>query len=222
MNVNMSCLCGCQNPQPPQESSGTAEVRFLHAAAGYGPFQISIDGLPIVRGLPFGRMSSYQTEAAGRHTLTVSGRNSGQYGPDSLTSHLFLRPNDKLTLAVTSTPEGLMLVPIPDASCEPGPMACFRVSNLAYGTRPMNVLPVGGVAVFQNVAFPQTTAPVSIGRGSYDFIATDSQMIPMPRFPVEGDTAAFRLDVRPLSLYTVYLLRDENGSLSVRVMEERT
>ena len=197
--------------------TGRSRVRFLHAAYGYQPFRISVNGRRLVNSLRFGGISGYSQLASGYQTVTVSGSNGYIYIQKSLP----FTANSNSTVAIINTASGMDLLQITDSCCPPrSGMGAFRVSNLARNSSPMDVLLGDGRVVYADVRFKETTTYKEIRPGEYQFLFAATNQGAMPAWmDIETldsawldiqppfDTAATQyVNVSARTSYTVFLL----------------
>ena len=195
----------------------TASVRFLNGARGYPGFRILVERNQKTRLLSYGALSRYHQIHAGYRTVTVMGPDGYVYIQKSLP----FQEGTASTVAVVNRPGGLDLVQMGDGCCHPnGNFANIRMSNLAWQSRPMDMLLADGRTVYADVGFKETTAYKRIRPGAYEFLFadTDQQASPIPEdvetldsafigmSPLPNMAASLYLRVEPHRNYTVFLL----------------
>ena len=203
-----------------------ASVRFLNAAYGYPAFRVLIEGSARTRFLSYAAVSDYSRVASGYRTITVAGPDGYVYLRKSLPFH----GGSVSTVAVVNRPGGLELVQISDSCCKPGGgYSNIRLSNLAYRSRPMDMLLADGRTVFADVGFKHTTPFKRIRPGSYEFLFADTSQEPMPleqdvetldsafigMEPLPETAASLYLDVGRNTNYSVFLLSGGAGQIIV-------
>ncbi|MCI9513106.1 MAG: DUF4397 domain-containing protein [Oscillospiraceae bacterium] len=206
-----------------------AAVRFLNAAYGYGPFRIRINRTRVVGYLSFAAVSAYGRVPSGYQTVTVTSTDGYVYIQKTLPFEAGVRS----TVAIINTAGGLDLLQIPDANYRPsGGYGSFRVSNLAYNSRPMDVLLADGRVVYADVRYKETTVFKRIRPGQYEFLFAETNQAPMPinfdietldsaflgEYPVPNMVASLYLNVHRGRIYTVYLLSSGRGTNNIQTM----
>lgn len=137
-------------------------IRLLHAAAGYNPLQVLIDGVMASSALEFAQLTQYKRISQGYHTFTVTdrGQNTG------FSKKLYIG-DGMATIAFTNGPNGLDILSISDPSCPTsGYNGCLRVCNLAYYSGNVNV--ALDHLIFNSVAFGRTSSFNRLNAGSYN------------------------------------------------------
>lgn len=218
-------------PQPPCFFCGmgrTGRVRFLNAGYGYNPFRVYINNRIVVNNLGYAQLTPYGRVSGGFQTVTVTGRNGYVY----LQKSMPFRADEVSTIAIINTASGLDLIQISDVPCNtPFNYSCFRVSNLAYNSRPLDVILADGRVVYSDVRFKETTAYKRIRPGTYQFYLAETDLRPMPRtqdietldadvvqFESSRSLASSSFTVRANSNYTMYILSRGNTADAVQVM----
>ena len=199
---------------PPKPRYGS--VRFLNAAIDYSAFRIFVDNTRRVSFLNYTSLSSYHPISAGYHTITVAGPDGYIY----LQKSLPFRADTSTTVAVINRAGGLDLLAIPDFCCSPGrEYSNLRVCNLAYNSKPLDVLLADGRTIYADVRFRETTSEKRIHPGAYEFLFADTNQLPMPaKTDIETMDSAF-LGVHPtqdilISLY-LNIRRATNNTLFI-------
>lgn len=200
-----------------------ASVRFLNAAYGYPAFNITVEKTRRARKLGYSSLSDYERVYSGYRTVTVMGADGYVYIQKSLP----FQASSVTTVAVVNRPGGLDLLQISDQCCKPtGPYSNLRVSNLAYSSKPMDMLLADGRTVFADINFKETTSYKRIRPGAYEFLFADTRQEPMPyymdietldsdflgQYPVPNMEAFLYLDVKREKNYTIFLLKSEAAS----------
>ena len=207
----------------------TTRVRFLNAAFGYNAFRVQISNRRVVSWLSYASISSYVLAPVGYQTVTVSGANGYIYIQKTMPFQL----NNPTTIAVINTAGGLDLLQIPDLCCSPtNGFSNFRVSNLAYNSRPLDVLLGDGRVIYADVQYKETTAFKRIRPGEYQFFFAETSLTPIPSwldietldsafigvYPVPNTVASLYLNVVRNTTYSVFLLSSGTGTNAVQTM----
>lgn len=207
----------------------TARTRFLHAAFGYPPFRILVNGRQAVSRLRYGALTGYGHISSGYQTITVAGLDGYVY----LKKTLPFETDTPSTVAVINTAGGLDLLQIHDSCCTPtGGVGTIRVGNLARNSSPLDVLLADGRTVFADVSFKQTTAFKRIYPGGYQFLMAQTDLEAMPLWqdvetmdsafvgasPVLDTVASLYLQARAGVRYTVFLLSGGSAHNAVQTL----
>lgn len=212
----------------------TAKVRFLNAAFGYKAFRIFVNNRRVVNFLGFAAVTSYGRYAVGYQTITVAGMDGYIY----LQKTIPLEANTSSTIAVINRAGGLDLTQITDLCCVPNNgTSNFRVSNLAYNSRPLDVLLGDGRVIYADVRFKETTVYKRIQPGAYQFLFAETNLVPIPAYmdiesldsafigmyPDTEMVASLYLDVHRNTNYTVVLLSNSSttNDIQTMVLEDR-
>jgi len=194
-----------------------ATIRYLNAAYGYAPFRIYINNRQAVSFLGSASVTSYRRIGTGYQQVTVAGLDGYIYVQKSM----LFESGSISTLAIINSASGLDIIQIPDSCCLPsGGTANFRVSNLAYNSRPMDVLLGDGRVVYSDIRFKETASYKRIQPGAYQFLFAETNLTAMPAYldietldsafltmePTSATVATLYLNVRPNANYTVYLI----------------
>ena len=206
-----------------------ASVRFLNAAFGYQPFRILINNVRRVNFLSFSSVSAYGRVSTGYQTVTVMGADGYIYIQKSIP----FQAGSISTVAVINRAGGLDLLQISDVCCTPGGgFSNFRVSNLAYNSRPMDVLLADGRVIYADVRFKETTIYKRIRPGAYEFLFAETNQLPMPAYsdiesldsafigmyPVPNTVASLYLNVRRSANYTAFIVNNGTATNAVQIM----
>ncbi|BDF71116.1 hypothetical protein CE91St41_16570 [Oscillospiraceae bacterium] len=206
-----------------------ASVRFLNAAFGYQPFRILINNVRRVNFLSFSSVSAYGRVSTGYQTVTVMGADGYIYIQKSIP----FQAGSISTVAVINRAGGLDLLQISDTCCTPGGgFSNFRVSNLAYNSRPMDVLLADGRVIYADVRFKETTIYKRIRPGAYEFLFAETNQLPMPAYadiesldsafigmyPVPNTVASLYLNVRRNANYTAFIVNNGTATNAVQIM----
>ncbi len=211
-----------------------AKVRFLNAAYGYGAFRIMIGNQRVLNFLGYASVSSYGRVLVGYQTVTVMGQDGYIYIQKSMP----FRANTTSTMAIINTASGLDLIEVNDNCCAPtNGTANFRVSNLAYNSRPLDVLLGDGRVVYADVRFKETTAFKRIIPGAYQFDFAETNFTAMPAnldietldsafigtYPTSGTVASVYMQVQSNANYTVFLISSGSviNQIQTMVVEDR-
>lgn len=218
--------------------TGFANIRFLHAAGGWGPLAIRIGNRMLVNNLSYSNLSSYSLVADGFRTFTVFSLSNPRN--ILLRTTLPLNSGEKATIAIVNTNTGIALVKISDTTCQSRPfgMGCLRVVNLSFGSPALDVSLSDGRVIYTDIQFKEATPYKRIRQGSYHFIISESvSNIPMPLMEdietVESSYGSSQinpyepllhvhLNVRANVMYTIYILGQYNGvpAMSTLVTED--
>lgn len=213
---------------------GVARIRFINAAVGYAPFRIFVNNRRAVNRLAFSEISDYGRFLAGYRTITVAGLGGYVYMQKTIP----FEAGSTSTIAIINRTGGLDMLQIPDICCAPQDGSSnFRVSNLAYGSQPMDVLLGDGRVIYADIRFKETTSYKRIQPGEYQFIFAQTNLMPMPAYmdiesldsafigmaPLPDTVLSLYLDVQSNTNYTVYLLdnTDGTGGMQTLVVEDR-
>ena len=213
---------------------GVARIRFINAAVGYAPFRIFVNNRRAVNRLAFSEISDYGRFLAGYRTITVAGLGGYVYMQKTIP----FEAGSTSTIAIINRTGGLDMLQIPDICCAPQDGSSnFRVSNLAYGSQPMDVLLGDGRVIYADIRFKETTSYKRIQPGEYQFIFAQTDLMPMPAYmdiesldsafigmaPLPDTVLSLYLDVQSNTNYTVYLLdnTDGTGGMQTLVVEDR-
>lgn len=223
IQITPSCLfCGNNN-------NSFTKVRFLNAAYGYNPFQIMINNRRVASSLGFASLTTYGRIGTGFQSITILGTNGYVY----LQMSLPFRMNETMTIAIINTANGIDLLQINDESCAtPANYSCLRACNLAYYSRPLDVVLSDGRVVFSDVQFKETTPYRRTRTGEYEFYIAETNLRPMPRdedIETVGSTinssymlpqvlVSFFVTVRPNTSYTMYMLNWSNSPDAIQIL----
>ncbi|MEG2000164.1 MAG: DUF4397 domain-containing protein [Evtepia sp.] len=188
-----------------------SRARFLNASYGYRPFRIFINNVRVVNFLSSASVSYSIRVPAGYQTVTIAGADGYIYIQKSMP----FEANRATTIAIINTASGLDLIQIADTCCPAGNgYSGFRVSNLAYSSRPMDVLLADERVVFADVRFKETTPLKRIRPGNYQFYFAETSLLPMP----------LAQDIETLDGAFVGLYPSPNilASLSLRILRNAT
>lgn len=206
---------------------GTSRVRFLNAAYGYPAFRISVANSRFVNRLGYASVTGHGRVRAGYQTVTVVGSNGYIYVQKAMP----FQTNGLTTIAIIRTAGGLDLLQIADNCCAPGSgWSAFRVGNLAYNSRPMDVVMSDGRVVFSDLRYKEVAAFRRIMPGSYRFFYADTAQTAMPAglaietldpawldiYPPYETFGSLYLDVSGGENYTVYLLQNGPGRNNIQ------
>ena len=194
-----------------------ATTRFLNAAYGYPPFQVMVNNRVLGRTVNYGAMTNYAYVPTGYQTVTVSGLDGYIYVQKTLP----FQSNIPSTIAIINSTTGMDLLQIMDSCCAPTDNSSnFRVSNLAYYSKPIDVLLRDGRVIYSDVQFKETTAFKRIRPCDYEFIFAYTNLAAMPYWqdiesmnpdmmrtsPPVQEVASIQTIIRPGYSYTAYLL----------------
>lgn len=218
-------------------------VRFLNAAPGFDPFNVTIGNRMVARNLAYGGLSSYVRVADGFRTVTIGYPGStGVFYQQAIP----FSAGELITLAIVRSGGGLDLVRISDIPCRnrPAGRACIRAINLCYGAPALDVLLSDGRMVFNDVRYKEVTNFKQARPRDYSFYVAQTSFVPSPYFydidtvedtpmaapnyflPGMGAVnplASFYLDAKRNGVYSIYLLGTWNyasPNLRVRVVED--
>ena len=180
-------------------------IRFLNAAANYNGLTVYIDNRLANSGLNFAEITRYQQISQGFHTITVAGANGYTY----IRKSMFIG-DGMTTIAIVNSASGLDLTSIADTTC---PMsyanACFRVSNLAYFSGPVNVT-LGNI-YFNSINVNQTASFSSVAAGGYPLTVSRSAR---PEIPLITTS----INLSPRRIYTLYILNWSQSPDTIRTL----
>lgn len=186
-------------------ASSVGNVRFLNAATGYNPFRVSVNNRVILNTLDAAEISDYGRVSSGEQTITISGQNGYIY----ISKPVQIEAGTKQTIAIVNTTGGLDLVSISDVSCNaPLPLSCLRACNLSYNSGPLNLSLSNGFILFRNISFMDVTGYNRLFTGNYDFFLSRQGRV----------LVSFDVNVRPNSLYTIYIFNWNNSPDAIRTM----
>lgn len=158
-----------QPPYPGNNPAGFSTVRFLHAASGYGPVNVSIGLKNITTNLPFTNISNYYRIRDGFYVVTItSTRNPGII---LFRGRIPFNTNETITLAIIRATNGLNILRISDQSCQNRPRnrGCLRAVNLIYNSPAMDVILTDGRIAFSDVRYKEVTAYKQAKPGEYEY-----------------------------------------------------
>ena len=174
---------------------GYTRVRFLHAAANYPTFSVSIGSRIYAMDFAYGSLSSYEYVPEGFRTITIVSR--------SIPRRIVFRQsfpfieNETLTLAIVNSPNGIEIVPVSDNWCRTSPtvFSCFRMVALSYNSPPLDLTLRDGRIVFTDVHFKEVTRFKRVLPREYEFFLVPTPGTPMPLEEIETlDTAPLRVE----------------------------
>lgn len=217
---------------------GYARIRFLHAAANYPTFSISVGSRVYAMDLAYGTLSGYEYVPEGFRTITIMTR--------SLPRRIVFRQsfpfieNETLTLAIVNSPNGIEIVPVSDNWCRtsPTPFSCFRMVGLSYNSPPLDLVLQDGRVVFTDVHFKEVTRSKRVLPREYEFFLIPTPATPMPLEEIEtldsaprpvsegyipgyGDIPpilTFSVDIARNSMVTVYIIGDFSAPPYLRAL----
>ena len=210
----------------------TSTVRFLNAAYGYGVLRVAVNRKIMATHLSYGTVSSFSRVNAGYQTVTVTNREGYVY----LQKTVPFQMNTISTVAVIRTSSGLDLLFIPECGCRPTiGYGAFRVSNLAYGSAPMDTILADGRVIFGDVQYKETTSFKRIRPGDYQFYFAETALMPMPRsediesidegfskfYPTADVMASLFVEAEAGYSYTALLLNGPRGSIQAMLLAEK-
>ena len=147
-----------------QSGNCLSNVRFLYAATGQPPVNISLGNRMVINRMQFVNSTPYYLENTGRQTILITNANTGfvlYRGVFSLNS------GTAYTFALVNNGSGISLMQITDAPCTNRNAACVRAVNLSPNSGPVDVFLSGAGRVFQRVDTFGITSYRSILQGSY-------------------------------------------------------
>ncbi|MEG1991932.1 MAG: DUF4397 domain-containing protein [Acetivibrio sp.] len=182
-----------------------AQVRFLHAAAGYPPVTISIGPKMITSKIAYENLTSYNKISSGYRTVTIA-EASNPRNVVYRKSISFLA-GSQVTFAITNSVSGLQLVEVSDQLCsnKSWSSGCLRVVNLSYGSGSFDITLENGETIFSDIAFTEISPFKQANRGSYRISVYQSTPGIQPRSGY-GPLITFPLEVMGNEMYTVYLV----------------
>lgn len=187
-------------PLPP---TGTAQVRFLHAATGALPYSVSVGTRTVAPGLRYAEATDYARVADGFRTVTIMSARS----PRSilLRKSIPFRANGRTTLVIVNARNGIDLLEVQDNGCVnmPRNAACFRMVNTSYTDMPLDLLLYDGRIVFSDVRFREATTFRRVRPGEYGFYlaATNAS----PYFPFAPDVDIETVEDLPIPVGDNYI-----------------
>lgn len=234
--VALPAIIGVQIPEV--SNSEYCTVRFLNAASGYGPLNITIGSRMVVNNLAFSNVSAYTRVVDGFYFVVVSStRNSGNI---LFRGRIPFNANEVITMAIVKSANGLNFVRVSDQPCKNRPRnrGCVRVANLIYNSPPMNVILTDGRIAFADVQYKEVTSYKQARPGEYDFYVAktpyalspaltdidilDNLPIVLTNFFLPGygevtPLVSSSVVVKAGGMYTIYLLGNWENSSEVRI-----
>ena len=207
----------------PEQGMRRANVRILNGAANYGALTVTIGTQTVAEDLPFGTSTQYKKVEEGFRVVTILA--------SSYPRRLIYRQvipfvsGISITLALINTVNGIGIQVITDIPCIEGQrkLACLRMVNLSYNSRPLDLVLDDGRVVFSDVRFREVTQYKRANPGTYNFKVINSPNRPMPivsdialindlTYQISGRWEAlleFSIDMKANVLYTVYILGND-------------
>ena len=194
-----------------------ATTRFLNAAYGYPPFRVMVNNRVLGRMVNYGGITNYAYVPTGYQTVTVSGLDGYIYVQKTLP----FQNNMPSTIAIINSTTGMDLLQIMDNCCAPTDNSSnFRVSNLAYYSKPIDVLLRDGRVIYSDVQFKETSAFKLIRPDEYEFIFAYTNLAAIPSWqgietmnsdmmrtsPLVQEVSSIQTLIMPGYSYTAYLL----------------
>lgn len=188
-------------PRPPQNNRQPyCYIRFIHAAAGYGPVNISIGTKPLVHSLVYGDISSYFIENTGFRNVSVT---DARLRTSVLTRDTFLfNEGGVYTIALVNSMNGISMFMISDMPCRNQRVnfSCVRAVNLSYNSPALDVTIQSSMARFEDLRFKTVSCYQQVLRGQQEFYVS------------ETESGMYVLDTTELigsrNIYTLYILGD--------------
>ena len=100
-------------------------IRFLNAAAGFDPVNISIGNKTVAHQVPYGEVTSYYTETTGFKQILVS--EAGRRGAVLARERFLFNDGDVYTIALVNGMNGIAMVLVPDFPCRISPVSARRI-----------------------------------------------------------------------------------------------
>lgn len=179
---------------------GYCTIRFLYAAAGFDPVNVSVGNRPLVHGLGYGDVSSYFIEKAGFKNIRVT---EGTAGRTLVSQDRFLfQEGDVYTIALINNMEGMSMLLISDSPCQSQMQnfACVRAANLSYNAPAVDVVNKTERVVFEDLRFKNVAAYKQVLQGEQTFFVMET-MNGMDVF----DMTEW---IEPGKMYTLYVIGD--------------
>ena len=214
---------GPQQPQQPNNGTGTTKVRVLNGAANYGGLMVVIGDETITTDLPFGSATQYKEIQSGFQVVTVLATNY----PRRIIYRQVLPfvANIPMTLALVNSVNGIDIQSIIDIPCinSSRKLACLRMINLSYNSGPLDLVLEDGRVVFSDVHFKEVTQYKRANEGEYHFKVVNSPNRPMPiasdltlindlTYQIGGRWEAlldFSIDMEANIMYTIYIIGND-------------
>lgn len=175
-------------------------IRFLNAAAGFDPVNISIGNKTVVHQVPYGEVTSYYTETTGFKQIIVT--EAGRRGVVLARERFLFNDGDVYTIALVNGMNGISMVLVPDFPCrnQMRNFACIRAANLSYNAPAIDVVNRTGRIVFDDLRFKSVSAYRQFMEGQQMFLVTEA----------ESGAEIFDLTewVEPGKMYTLYVIGD--------------
>lgn len=188
-------------PKPPQNSQRPyCHIRFIHAAAGYGPVHISIGTKPLVHNLTFGGVSSYFIENTGFRNISVT--DARLRTPVSARETFLLNEGGVYTIALVNGMNGISMFMISDQPCrnQRANFSCVRAVNLSYNSPALDVTIQSSMMRFEDLRFKTVSSYRQVMRGRQEFYVS------------ETENGTYVLDTAEMigagNIYTLYILGD--------------
>lgn len=177
-------------------------IRFLYAATGQDPVNISIGNRPVVNQLQYGEISSYFIEAAGVKRIRITDPVKRPILADEI---FWFNEGDVYTIALVNGMNGITMFPIPDVTCrrQRRTAACVRAVNLSYNAPSADVLLRPSEVRFEDLRFKAVPPYRQVQEGIQEFYASET-MSSAEMFQIEEWLETGRM-------YTLYLIGDAYG-----------
>lgn len=179
---------------------GYCTIRFLNAAVGFDPVNVSVGNRPLAHNLGYGDISSYFIEASGFKNIRVT---EGTAGRTLVIQERFLfQEGDVYTIALVNNMEGMSMLLISDSPCQNQMQnfACVRAANLSYNAPAVDVVNKTERVVFEDLRFKNVAAYKQVMQGEQTFFVTET-MNGMDVF----DMTEW---IEPGKMYTLYVIGD--------------
>lgn len=175
-------------------------IRFLNAAAGFDPVNISIGNKTVAHQVPYGEVTSYYTETTGFKQIIVT--DAGRRGSVLARERFLFNDGDVYTIALVNGMNGITMVLIPDFPCrnQMQNFACVRAANLSYNAPAIDVVNRTGRIIFDDLRFKSVSAYKQLMEGQQMFLVTET----------ESGAEIFDLAewVEAGKMYTLYVIGD--------------
>ena len=199
------------NPDPDENY---CQVRFLHTVADGPDVNIMYGDSVLAKNLPYLGLSDYVSVPDGFRTFTVM-RASRPFNV-ILRQTLVLRGNEKVTVCIITTKNGIALIQVPDTICKNKPegLCCVRLAAMAYGLTPIDLLMSDGRTVFSDVMYKEVTAYRTAKPGTYPFIIADNNSSSSSSNSTPKSLLSFTAEMKENKFYTIYVVGIENSGTS--------
>lgn len=210
-------------PSLPSNQKGFSRVRALNGVANYGELALSVGDVVIGSSIPYGTSTQYSNVPDGFRVVTIS---TARFPRRMIFRQVIpFIANIGVTLAMVNTSNGIGIQVVQDIRCMnmSRQLACLRMVNLSYNSKPMDLALEDGRVIFSDVHFREIT-PFKRARPSrYNFVLLNSPNRPIPivsdivlindlTYRFNGNWNAllqFSINMKVNTMYTVYIIGND-------------